>query len=85
MPLIEQYAHYHIPAVYDDNVIIRTYVKEVPTVKIHFEYKVLRMQEGKEILLCQGWNKLCFVDETTRKPMRCPKWLQEKLEKVLSE
>ncbi|MBQ4420619.1 MAG: acyl-CoA thioesterase [Bacteroidales bacterium] len=85
MPLIEQYAHYHIPAVYDDNVIIRTYVKEVPTVKIHFEYKVLRMQEGKEILLCQGWNKLCFVDETTRKPMRCPIWLQEKLEKVLSE
>ena len=84
MPLIEQYAHYHTPAVYDDNIIIRTYLKEIPAVKIHFEYKVLRKQGDKEILLFEGWNKLCFVDEETRKPMRCPVWLQEKLEKVLS-
>ncbi|MBQ7985500.1 MAG: acyl-CoA thioesterase [Bacteroidales bacterium] len=85
MPLIEQFARYHVPAHYDDNVIIRTTVKGMPTAKIHFEYEVFSVQNGKKVLHCNGWNKLCFVDEQTRKPQRCPKFLTDILEKVFSE
>ncbi|MDO5761007.1 MAG: thioesterase family protein, partial [Bacteroidota bacterium] len=83
MPLIEQYAHYHTPALYDDYITIRTSLKSVPTSRIHFDYKVIKKVEDKEILLCEGWNELCFVDSKTRKPLRCPVWLQESLKKVL--
>lgn len=86
MPLIQQYAHYHTPALYDDVIIIRTTVKQVPTTRIHFDYEILRKAEGEKIsLLCEGWNELCFVDKQSRKPMRCPIWLQEIFEKILSE
>lgn len=83
MPLIEQYAHYHTPAFYDDYITIRTTLKSLPGAKIHFDYKVLKQTKDKEILLCEGWNELCFVDKDTRKPLRCPAWLEEKLKKVL--
>mgnify|MGYP004443943635 FL=1 len=86
MPLITQYARYHTPALYDDIITIRTTIAQMPAAKIHFDYKVLRIDEnGKETLLCEGWNELCFVDRQTRKPMRCPKWVEEKLQKVLPE
>ncbi len=84
MPLIEQYAHYHTPAIYDDYIIIRTTIKSLPKAKIHFDYRVIKQVENKEILLCEGWNELCFVHQNTRKPLRCPNWLEEKLENVLS-
>lgn len=84
MPLIEQHARYHIPAVYDDTVIIRTHIRTVPSAKIHFDYEVLRKQGDKEILLCEGWNDLCFVDCQTRKPLRCPSEIKDKLKALLS-
>ncbi|MBR1769212.1 MAG: acyl-CoA thioesterase [Bacteroidales bacterium] len=85
MPLIEQYSRYHTPALYDDIITIRTFIKNIPTLKMHFDYTVVRKEGDKEVLLCNGWNELCFVDFNSRKPIRCPQWLKEKLEKVLSE
>lgn len=84
MPLIEQHARYHTPALYDELITIRTIVEKMPMSRIHFEYRILKTDaNGKEVLVCEGWNELCFIDEKTRKPLRCPLWVQEKLEKVL--
>jgi acyl-CoA thioester hydrolase len=83
MPLVEQYAKYHSPAYYDDLLILRTTINEIPKAKIRFEYQVFRKEEQKERLLCQGYNVLAFTDEKTLRPKPCPVYLVEKLEKVL--
>ena len=82
MPLVEQYARYHKPTYYDEVVILRTTIKEIPLARINFEYKVIRKQDdGKEVLLCEGKNSICFTEGQTRKAIRCPQWIKEKVEK----
>lgn len=83
MPLIEQYAKYLKPAYFDEELIIRTSISKMPTAKIRFDYKVLRKQEGDAEVLCEGYNLLAFIDETSRKPHPCPSWIIEKLSKIL--
>jgi acyl-CoA thioester hydrolase len=83
MPLIEQYAKYIKPAFFDEELIIRTTLEQTPVVKIKFCYKVIRIKEEKEEVLCEGYNLLAFIDEKTRKPHQCPLWIREKLNKIL--
>ncbi len=83
MPLIEQYAKYLKPAYFDEELIIRTSLEQMPIVKIRFDYKILRKKEEKEELICEGYNILAFINETTRKPHQCPDWIKEKLKEIL--
>lgn len=83
MPLIEQYAKYLKPAYFDEELIIRTSLEQIPMVKIRFDYKVLRKNEGKEEMICEGYNVLAFINEKTRKPHQCPDWIKEKLKEIL--
>lgn len=83
MPLIEQYAKYHKPAYFDEELIIRTTLNTMPTAKIRFDYQVIRKTETSEELICEGYNQLAFIDEKTRKPHSCPLWIREKLSKIL--
>jgi acyl-CoA thioester hydrolase len=81
--LIEQYAKYLKPAYFDEELIIRTSLEQIPMVKIRFDYKVLRKNETKEELICEGYNVLAFINEKTRKPHQCPDWIKEKLKEIL--
>lgn len=83
MPLVEQYAKYLRPAYYDDVLILRTTVSEMPTAKIRFDYQVLRLENQEEKLICQGYNVLAFIGVESRRPKACPLWIVEKLKKVL--
>lgn len=83
MPLVDQYAKYLKPAYFDEELIVRTSINTVPAVKIRFDYQVLREKEGKEEILCEGYNTLAFIDERSRKPHPCPLWIREKLSKIL--
>ncbi len=84
MPLIDQYAKYIKPGYFDEELIVRTSLNEVPSVKIRFDYQVLRKIEGgKEEILCEGYNTLAFINEKTRKPHPCPLWIREKLKEIL--
>ncbi|MDR1006611.1 MAG: acyl-CoA thioesterase [Bacteroidales bacterium] len=79
MPLVEQFARYISSAHYDDVLMVRTCIKELPKAKIRFDYQVIRQDNGKEIILCEGYNTLAFVCTDTNKPVRCPQWILEKL------
>lgn len=85
MPLVEQYAHYHIPAVYDELITIYTTISELSAAKIKFSYEIFGLQNEKKILHYDGYNVLCFVDSKTRKPMRFPQWIKDFFQKILSE
>lgn len=84
MPMVEQKCKYILPAYYDDLIIIRTSIDELPKAKFIFNYKLIRIEENnKEIEIAFGYNILAFIDKDTRRPRRCPEWILDILEKKL--
>ncbi len=83
MPVVEQYAKYFSSACYDDELIVRVSVEKMPCAKMRFDYKVLKNENGKEKTLCQGYNVLAFIDQTTSRPKACPEWITKKLHEIL--
>ena len=66
------------PAVYDDLLVIRTTIKELPTAKISFEYEIYNQ---KQELLNTGNTTLVFIDMKTNKPRPAPDSFLEKIRK----
>ncbi len=72
LPVHEMTVRYHQPARYDDELIVRTRITALPTVRIMFQYEVLNV-EG--ILLTEASTTLVFVDRATMRPCRAPQEL----------
>lgn len=79
LPVISLAIQYKKPAVYDDRITVVTRLKNIPTVRIQFEYEI-RSENGEILALAE--TDLAFLDTTTRKPMRCPPYLLEKIKKA---
>jgi acyl-CoA thioester hydrolase len=77
IPVIESKAQYHSPAFYDDIVIIESTLKDLPSVKIHIDYKVIRKSDGT--LLAEGYTEHVFIKDSTKKAMRLPEFFLEKI------
>ena len=78
LPVRELYIKYHKPAFYDDELKIITYIKKLPTVRIRFDYEVFNQNEE---FLTEGYAELVFVDGSTRKPIRPPKFFMDIIKK----
>jgi acyl-CoA thioester hydrolase len=61
---------YSAPAIYDDEVVIRTRIAEVTQRVVRFEYEMANVKDGK--LLAKGWTKHVFCGEDKR-PARLPR------------
>ena len=73
LPVISVYCDFIGPARYDDELTVKTYLKRIPGVKIHFEYEVYNSGN----LICNGHSVLAFTNAVTRKPMKPPLWFQK--------
>ncbi|HHU69273.1 MAG TPA: acyl-CoA thioesterase [Thermoanaerobacterales bacterium] len=60
LPVIETHCKYKSPAVYDDEVLIKTWVGEFTGVRIVLYYEIYR--KGEEKLLAEGYTAHAFVD-----------------------
>lgn len=67
-------------AKYDDQLTLTTYLKELPTAKIIFEYK---LHNDKNELLSTGETVLVFVNKETMRPIKCPDYLMDILKSHL--
>ncbi|MDG1573149.1 thioesterase family protein [Robiginitalea sp. M366] len=76
LPVVSLNLNYKRPAVYDQEITVVTRLKKIPTVRIDFEYEILDESGG---LLATAETTLAFLDQQTRRPMRCPSYLMEKL------
>ncbi|WBX70443.1 acyl-CoA thioesterase [Tenacibaculum retecalamus] len=76
LPVISLSANFKKPALYDDEITIITTLKKTPNVKIEFDYEIIN-QNNK--LICTGNTILAFVNMKTKKPIRCPQYVLEKL------
>jgi len=76
LPVINLHIDYKSPAHYDDVITITTTLKNIPTATIEFLYEI-HNQDGRLLIL--GSTALAFVNSTTKKIMRAPDYLLEKL------
>lgn len=76
LPVYEMNLKFLKPATFDDRLKIVTSLKGKPGVKITFEYRVYNEDEE---LITTGSTVLVFMDSKTRKPIRCPQYILDKL------
>lgn len=69
MPVLNMECKFKMPIYYDEMVVVRALITEMPVTRMKLNYKVYNSQAD---VACEGRTDLCFVDATTRKPMRCP-------------
>jgi len=79
LPVISIQINYKKSAYYDDVLTVRTTLKKLPSVKIEFEFEIFN--ESKEIIT-QGNTVLAFINMKTKRPMKCPAHLIEKLSTI---
>tara|TARA_B110000879_G_scaffold188592_1_gene251376 strand:- start:120 stop:479 length:360 start_codon:yes stop_codon:yes gene_type:complete len=76
MPVLHMEARYLAPIKYDDNLTIRTIIKELPTKMIKFDHEIY----NEELEIChRAYVKLFFVDMDTNKRVTTPITLQQAL------
>lgn len=76
LPVVDFHIKYHAPATYDDLIRVETTIDVLPTSKIHFVYKCYR----DEKILTSAETTLVFMNGETKRPMRCPELLLDKLQ-----
>ncbi len=69
MPVLENHSYYHHPAVYDDLLSIEVSIREKPSARIGFHYKIFN-ESGK--MVHSGETKLAFMHADSKKPCRPP-------------
>ncbi|WP_081212389.1 acyl-CoA thioesterase [Salegentibacter sediminis] len=76
LPVYEMHFRFIKPAFFGDELRITTRLKSQPNVKIEFEYEV-HNEAGD--LLTQASTVLVFMDSKSRRPVRCPEYILDKL------
>ena len=76
LPVINLNIDYKKPAKYDDLLTIKTSLLEIPSVKIKFYYEIKNQNHE---LLVTATTTLVFLDSITRKLIKAPNYLLEKL------
>jgi acyl-CoA thioester hydrolase len=79
LPVFEMNIKFLKPAIFEDELKIEVRLKELPSVKITFEYLIYN--QTKE-LLTQAYTTLVFMDSKTKKPIRCPQYILGKLKEI---
>ncbi|WP_300440802.1 thioesterase family protein [Christiangramia sp.] len=76
LPVFELNLKYHKPITFNENLRIETRLRETPNVKIIFDYAIYN-EAGEKVT--SATSVLVFMDSKTRKPIRCPEYIQKKL------
>ena len=76
LPVYSYSIQFHQPAYYDDNLLIKTCVTELPKASIHFTYKTFN--EAHESLN-EAETTLVFLNSNTKRPCRAPSNLLDRL------
>ncbi|RKN81531.1 acyl-CoA thioesterase [Ulvibacterium marinum] len=78
LPVISLQINFKKSAVYDDLITVKTILTKTPMARIEFDYVIYR--NSNEILATAN-TVLAFMDKETKRPLRCPNYILEKLGK----
>lgn len=76
MPVLELKCKYIKPALYDEEITVKTILKTLPGIRIHFDYE---LYNEKEELINIGSTILVFVDMAKNKPTHAPVDFMDKI------
>ncbi|MGB5370800.1 MAG: thioesterase family protein [Flavobacteriaceae bacterium] len=76
LPVISLRMDFKKSATYDDLLFVGTKLKKTPSVRIEFDYKIYN--EAREIMV-EANTVLVFIDMNSKRPIRCPEFLLEKI------
>lgn len=82
MPVMSLNCRYVRPALYDEEITIRTTLRHLPTNTITFHMELFN---PKKKLVNGGSVKLCFVDVNSNKAVNAPNVLLEKIKPYFEE
>lgn len=82
MPVVSLHVEFRNPARYDDELTVHTIIKEVPGVRIHFEY-LIENSQGLEI--CNGATTLAFIDVARGRPCRAPRHVVDAIANAIGQ
>jgi acyl-CoA thioester hydrolase len=77
LPVVSLNINYKKSAGYDDVINVKTQLRNVPTAKIEFDYEITNNQ-GE--ILTTASTTLVFIDKTTNRPTKPPKYILDALE-----
>ena len=77
MPVIDMDTKYLLPIKYDEEIIIKTRIEELPSSKIIFYYDIFNKENN---LANSAKTTLTFINLSSKKPVRIPKELLELIE-----
>jgi len=76
LPVYSIHIRYIKSAFYDDILSISTTIKKIPSVRIEFIYEI-HNQNGE--LITTAETTLVFIDMLSKRPIKCPDYILEKL------
>lgn len=82
LPVLSYSIKYFKPAFYDEELTIKTIIKDIPGARIVFEYECFN---EKGILLNKGETTLVFINKETNKPVSAPADFVKLLEAKIKE
>ena len=80
LPLSKLTVDYKKPAKFGDILNVETRLHHLPTASIVFDYEI--KNQDKEVITL-GQTVLVFVNETTRRPMRCPDHILQLIQEAI--
>jgi len=75
MPVVELSCKYLKPALYDEEITVKVIMKEMPRIRIHFNYE---LYNEKQELINTGETLLVFINMTTNRPCLAPEDFRNK-------
>ena len=72
LPVLEAHVKYLKPAYYDDILIINSIVSEIPSLKIHIDYKIIN--KDTEEVIAEGFTIHVFMKKETKNIIRPPEF-----------
>ena len=75
LPVSKLNVNYLRPAYFDDDLLISVELAELPTSRLIFNYTINKEEEVN----VTGTTVLAFLNKETKKPVRCPDYMLEKV------
>ena len=75
LPVSKLNVSYLRPAYFDDELVVNVELAEPPTSRLIFNYTI----KNKEEVVVTGITVLAFLNKETKKPVRCPDYMMEKV------
>ena len=83
LPVLEAYVKYKLPAYYDDVLVVKSFLKKNPDLKVHIDYEILR--KSNTDLIAEGFTIHAFINKRNKKVTRPPDFFVKAIKKFFPE